>query len=60
MDKDILCWLNQELYHVEIDEPRVWTLAVTYMKRLSMWIQMVEMRPHSRQFPTPPPLQTGL
>ena len=40
-DKDILCWLNQELYHMEVNEPRAWTLAVTYIKRLSLWLQMV-------------------
>ena len=22
-DKDILCWLNQKLHHMEVDEPRV-------------------------------------
>ena len=27
-DKDILCWLNQELYHMEIDESHVWTLII--------------------------------
>ena len=42
-DKDILCWLNQELYHMEIDEPCVWTLAVTYIKRVPRWMQMVEL-----------------
>ena len=42
MDKDILCWLNQELCHMEIDEPRVGTLAVLYIKRLSKCMRMVE------------------
>ena len=41
-DKDILCWLNQELYHMEIDEPHAWTLAVLCIKRLSKCMQMVE------------------
>ena len=41
-DKDILCWLNQELYHMEVDEPRVWTLAVAYIKIVSKWMQIVE------------------
>ena len=41
-DKDILCWLNQELHHMEIDEPRAWTLAVLYIKILSKCMQMVE------------------
>ena len=37
-DKDILCWLNQELYHMKIDKPRSWTFAVTYIKRVSRWM----------------------
>ena len=41
-DKDILCWLNQEVCHNEIDEPRAWTLAVLYIKRLSKYMQRVE------------------
>ena len=41
-DKDILCWLNQELYHTEIDEPRVWTLAVIYVNRVPKWMQIVD------------------
>ena len=41
-DKDILCWLNQEVCHNEIDEPRAWTLAVIYIKRLSKYMQRVE------------------
>ena len=41
-DKDILCGLNQELYHMEIDEPYVWTLVVAYIKRVSRWMPMVE------------------
>ena len=27
---------------MEIDEPRAWTLAVAYIKRVSRWMQMVE------------------
>ena len=41
-DKDILCWLNQEVCHNEIDEPRAWTLALLYIKRLSKYMQRVE------------------
>ena len=41
-DKDILCWLNQELYHMEIYEPHVWTLVVAYIKRVSKWMQIIE------------------
>ena len=41
-DKDILCWLNQELCHMEIDEPCVWTLAATSIKTGSTWMQIVE------------------
>ena len=41
-DKDILCWLNQEVCHMEIDEPRAWTLAVLYIKRLSKCMRRVE------------------
>ena len=41
-DKDIVCWLNQELCHMEIDEPRAWTLALLYIKRLSRYMQRVE------------------
>ena len=41
-DKDIPCWLNQEVCHNEIDEPRAWTLAVLYIKRLSKYMQRVE------------------
>ena len=37
-----MCWLNQELYHNEIDEPRVWSLALLYIKRLSKYMQRVE------------------
>ena len=33
-DKNTLCWLNQELCHMEIDEPCAWTVAVLYLKRL--------------------------
>ena len=36
-DKDILCWLNQEVRHNEIDKPRAWTLALLYLKRLSKY-----------------------
>ena len=42
MDNAILCWLTQELYHMESDEPRSWTLAVAYIKRVSQWMRMVE------------------
>ena len=41
-DKDILCWLNQGVCHMEIDEPRVWTMVVQYIKRLSKCMQRVE------------------
>ena len=41
-DKDIVCWLNQELCHIEIDEPRAWTLALLYIKRLSKYMERVE------------------
>ena len=41
-DKDIVCWLNQEVYHNEIDEPRVWTLALLYIKTLSRYMDRVE------------------
>ena len=41
-DKDILCWLNQEVCHNEIDEPRAWTLTLVYIKRLSKYMQRVE------------------
>ena len=34
-DKDILCYLNQELYHIEIHDPRAWTLAVSHINRVS-------------------------
>ena len=37
-DKDILCWLNQEVCHNEIDEPRAWTLAVIYMRNRQLYI----------------------
>ena len=30
-DKDILVWLNDKLYHYEVDEPRAWTTAVAYI-----------------------------
>ena len=37
----MLCWLNHELYHMEIDEPRAWTLAVAYIKRGGcIWLNM--------------------
>ena len=42
MDKDILCWLNQEPCHVEIDQPHAWTLVVLEIKRLSSCMWMVE------------------
>ena len=41
-DKDIVCWLNQEVRHNEIDEPRAWTLALLYIKRLPRCMQRVE------------------
>ena len=41
-DKDIGCWLNQEVCHNEIDEPHAWTLALLYIKRLSKCMQRVE------------------
>ena len=41
-DKDIVCWLNQEVCHKEIDEPRAWTLAFLYIKRLSRYMERVE------------------
>ena len=41
-DKDIVCWLNQELCHMEINEPRAWTLALLYIKRLSRYMLRVE------------------
>ena len=44
-DKDILCWLNEKLYHMEMDDPRVWTLALSYIKRSSRWTQAVESTP---------------
>ena len=30
-DKDIVAWLNNKLYHNEVEEPRAWTMAVTYI-----------------------------
>ena len=30
-DKDILAWLNDKLYHNEVEEPRAWSMAVTYI-----------------------------
>ena len=30
-DKDIVAWLNDKLYHNEVEEPRAWTMAVTYI-----------------------------
>ena len=42
IDKDIVCWLNQEVRHIEIDEPRVWSLALLYIKKLSKYMQSVE------------------
>ena len=41
-DKDIVCWLNQEVCHNEIHEPRAWSLALLYIKRLSKYMQRVE------------------
>ena len=29
-DKDIVAWQNDKLYHNEVEEPRAWTMAVTY------------------------------
>ena len=37
-DKDFVCWLNQEVCHNESDEPRAWTLALLYIKRLSRYM----------------------
>ena len=42
MDKDFVCWPNHEPCHMEIGEPRMWTLAVHYIKRLSKQMQAVE------------------
>ena len=41
-DKDVSCCLNQELYHMVMDEPRASTLVIAYIKRVSKWMQMVE------------------
>ena len=41
-DKDIFCWLDQELCHMESEEPRAWTHALTYINRLSQWMLIVE------------------
>ena len=41
-DKVILCWLNQELYHLEIDEPRTWTPVVSCNNALYKWMHDVE------------------
>ena len=30
-DKDILAWLHDKLYHNDVNEPRAWTAAVTYI-----------------------------
>ena len=30
-NKDIVAWLNDKLYHNEAEEPRAWTMAVTYI-----------------------------
>ena len=30
-DKDIVAWQNDKLYHNEVEEPRAWTMAVTYI-----------------------------
>ena len=30
-DKEILAWLNDKLYHNEVEEPQAWTTAVTYI-----------------------------
>ena len=30
-DKEIVAWLNDKLYHNEFEEPRAWTMAVTYI-----------------------------
>ena len=30
-DKDIFAWLHDKLYDSEVDEPRAWTTAVTYI-----------------------------
>ena len=41
-NKDIVCWWNQEVCHNEIREPRAWTLAGLYFKRLSKCMRRVE------------------
>ena len=41
-DKDMVCWLNPQVYHNEIGEPRVWTLAVVYIGRRSRCMLRVE------------------
>ena len=41
-DKDIMYWWNQEVCHNEIGEPRAWSLALLYMKRLTKYMQRVE------------------
>ena len=41
-DKDVECWLNQELCHMEVDEPHVWTVALLYISRLSTYTKRVE------------------
>ena len=41
-DKDIVRWFNQEVCHNEINEPRAWTLALLYIKRLFSCMERVE------------------
>ena len=41
-DKEPVWWLNQEVSHMEISEPRVWTVALLYIKRLLRYMQRVE------------------
>ena len=36
---------NLELYRMEIDAPSRWTLALTFFKRVSRWMQIVESEP---------------
>ena len=30
-DRDITAWLTNKLYHLEIDEPRLWIMAVSFI-----------------------------
>ena len=44
--KDILCWLNQELYHMEIDEPSAWTLVVFTSRECPGGCNLLNVAPH--------------